>query len=97
MFSGKGDGVKKGNIMKMNITKEWCMRMAELEDDSAISAGTEVKNGEYRCAMCGGIFAFSDDWKDEEARAEAEQNGFDLTECLIICDDCYKLTPWGQL
>jgi Fe2+ or Zn2+ uptake regulation protein len=57
----------------------------------------EVQDGEYRCAMCGGIFAFSDDWKDEEARAEAEQNGFDLTECLIVCDDCYKLTPWGQL
>lgn len=54
---------------------------------------TEIKEGEYRCAMCGGIFTFIEG-ADKEARAEAEHNGFDINDCVIICDDCYKLTIW---
>lgn len=56
----------------------------------------EFKDGEYRCAQCGKIFVISNDWSNEKAMDEAQQNGFDLTECVIICDDCYKLTPWGM-
>jgi Fe2+ or Zn2+ uptake regulation protein len=54
----------------------------------------EVQDGEFRCSMCGEFFSFSDNWTNEEAMDEAKQNGFDLTECLIVCDDCYKLTIW---
>jgi len=54
----------------------------------------EVQEGEYRCAMCGEIF--TSEWSDKEAQIEAVQHGFDLTACMVVCDDCYKLTPWGN-
>jgi len=81
------------------------MKDSEVPDDfiKALAYNTakecpdaEVQEGEYRCAMCGRIFAFSDVWTDDEARDEAERKGIDLTESVIVCNDCYKLTPWGQ-
>ena len=50
--------------------------------------------GEYRCEMCGGVFSYG--WSDDEAKAEANANGFDVANCGVVCDDCYKLTPWGR-
>jgi len=50
--------------------------------------------GEYRCEMCRGIFAFG--WSDEEARKEAEDKGIDPNASSLVCDDCYRLTPWGR-
>lgn len=58
----------------------------------------ELKDNEFRCRMCNGIF--EKDWSDAEAVAEAESNGFDPLEAPdnygMVCDDCYKKTPWGK-
>ncbi len=48
----------------------------------------------YTCAMCGGTY--ETDWSDEEATAEAETHGFVVEECDLVCDPCYKLTPFGR-
>lgn len=48
----------------------------------------EIQGDEYRCSMCKGIFKSG--WTDEEAKAEAEANGFNPDTCAVICDDCYK-------
>ena len=53
----------------------------------------EVKRGQFRCEMCHEVFDFK--WTEEEARAEAEGKGLDVNDCGVVCDDCYKLTPWG--
>jgi DNA-directed RNA polymerase subunit RPC12/RpoP len=44
----------------------------------------------YRCAHCGGIFEKG--WTDEEAMAEQKEDlpGVPLSECELVCDDCYK-------
>jgi DNA-directed RNA polymerase subunit RPC12/RpoP len=49
-------------------------------------------NKTYQCAMCMGIFDFSDDWTDKDARKEAIENGFDpdAEDNEIVCDDCYQ-------
>ena len=52
-----------------------------------------MKDNEYKCDMCGGVFEKG--WPDEEAKAEAEQNfGKPVEqwneEAAIICDDCYQ-------
>ncbi len=58
----------------------------------------EVKAGEFRCSHCGKIFTFKrdDGWDNDKAMDEAHQHGIDLTNARIVCDDCYKLTPWGS-
>ena len=53
-----------------------------------------VRPAQYKCAMCHGIFDF--EWSDEEAKIEAEGKGLDVSDCGIVCDDCYKKTPWGR-
>lgn len=58
------------------------------------TAEGQPAHGEYECAMCHGIFSFG--WTDEEAKAEAEGKGLDVERCGIVCDDCYKKTPWGH-
>ena len=50
--------------------------------------------GTYKCEMCHEEFEFG--WGDEEAKQEAIDNGFDVNDCGVVCDDCYKLTPWGR-
>jgi hypothetical protein len=49
----------------------------------------------FPCAMCGQRFPYNPDWTDEDAREEAAANGFDVEECELVCDVCYRLTPWG--
>jgi epoxyqueuosine reductase QueG len=44
--------------------------------------------------MCGGIFEKG--LTDEEAIAEAESKGLNVSDCDLVCDDCYKKTPWGK-
>jgi hypothetical protein len=57
-----------------------------------------VGAGRFRCEMCGGIFDLGD---DDEARTEAEVNGFnpkvldDPDQFGLVCDDCHRKTPWG--
>lgn len=48
----------------------------------------------YTCAMCGETF--ETDWSDEEACAEAESNGIDPKQSGLVCDDCYKKTPYAD-
>lgn len=50
---------------------------------------------QYECEMCHGIFEFG--WTDEEATEEAESKGIDMNNCGIVCDVCYKQTPWGLI
>ena len=54
-----------------------------------------IQPDHYQCAMCGCILDH-DQQNEDSARIEAEINGFDINECAMVCDDCYKLTPWGQ-
>lgn len=49
---------------------------------------------QYQCAMCGGVFVPA--WTEDEAIAEAEGHGLDVSDCGVVCDDCYKSTPWGS-
>jgi hypothetical protein len=43
----------------------------------------------YECDKCHGVFVFG--WSDEDARAEADENGFDPDDdCGMVCDDCYQ-------
>lgn len=53
-----------------------------------------MKPNEYRCAMCKEVFEFA--WTEEEAKAEALSKGIDPDPECIVCDDCYKQTPWGE-
>lgn len=56
----------------------------------------DLEPGTFRCAMCGGIFPEGD---EDEALAEALSRGFDprAEECVLLCDDCNRATPWGRL
>ena len=49
----------------------------------------KIKENEFRCANCGGVFEKG--WSDEEAREEAKQ--WTKEEMAsgesVICDDCY--------
>ena len=49
----------------------------------------EVKRGQFRCEMCHEVFDLG--WTEEEARAEAEGKGLDINDCVLVCDDCYRL------
>lgn len=56
-----------------------------------------MKENEYECAHCHGIFEFvnNDEWSDEKAKAEAETIfGKPVEEWsepgVTICDDCFK-------
>ena len=59
-----------------------------------MSKNGQPGDGEYRCEMCQGIFKFG--WSPEEATAEADEHGLDIEECGMVCDPCYKKTPWSQ-
>lgn len=49
-----------------------------------------MKDNEFQCAVCGGIFEKA--WSEEEAEAELKNDfpGFVKEECDTVCDDCYK-------
>jgi hypothetical protein len=50
-----------------------------------------VKDNEYQCAECGGVFERG--WTEEQARAEQAANGFaDLPpeDTACVCEDCYQ-------
>ncbi len=50
-----------------------------------------MKENEYQCAICKGIFECG--WTDEEAKAEADKNfGAERNHenDMVICDDCFK-------
>lgn len=70
----------------------------DAKPDEGQSASTGVldvvKPVQYLCEMCG--YVFDSGWSDDEAKAEAEVKGLDIDDCGIVCDDCYKLTPWGM-
>ena len=37
------------------------------------------------------------EWTDDQAREEAIAKGIDPDDSGVVCDDCYRKTPWGQL
>ncbi len=45
---------------------------------------------EFICEQCHGVFTRT--WTDDEADAEARDNGFDPDndDMVIVCDDCYQ-------
>ena len=49
-----------------------------------------LKENEFRCTHCGGVFLKG--WSEEEARKEAEQWGDELEEQgeAVVCDPCYQ-------
>jgi hypothetical protein len=47
----------------------------------------------FRCAMCGDLFQKT--WTDNEARMEAIAKGIQPVDGCLVCDDCYRQTPWG--
>lgn len=50
-----------------------------------------MKNDEYKCDMCGGVFKYMT--KEEDVVKEFNTNfpGENVEDSGIICDDCYKL------
>jgi hypothetical protein len=72
------------------------------EDDEVVYPGEDAEpedcgveppgEGKFRCAMCGAIFEMGD---DEAAREEAALQGLDPQSCDMVCDKCYRLTPFG--
>ncbi|MCJ7747858.1 MAG: hypothetical protein MUP27_08945 [Desulfobacterales bacterium] len=54
----------------------------------------QPKEGQYKCATCGGIFDLQNDeeWNDKKAKEELRQSFSDvsLDDCDQICDDCYQ-------
>lgn len=53
----------------------------------------ELKENQYQCAKCGGVFTKG--WSDEEAEAEYKKDFGYLPPVLkddpfLICDDCYN-------
>lgn len=51
---------------------------------------------EYQCARCRKILPKG--WSEEEAQAELKREfpGIEPPDCVIVCDDCYKLTMSEQ-
>jgi len=48
----------------------------------------------FKCAHCGK--SFLEEWSDEEAKAEAAENDFNVESCQKVCDDCYKEFMAGE-
>ena len=51
-----------------------------------------MKDNEYQCAHCSGIFEPEPDWTEEQRWAEHDRNfpGASHETAAHICDDCYK-------
>lgn len=50
-----------------------------------------MKNNEFQCDQCGGIFEIEESWTREDAIEEAKKNfGYFDEDMAKICDDCYK-------
>lgn len=49
-----------------------------------------MKDNEYECAMCGGVFEKG--WTDEEAAKELSEVfiGYTPDDSELVCDDCYR-------
>lgn len=45
--------------------------------------------GDFTCAECGETFTKG--WSDEEMLAEAAVNGFDESDGVVVCEDCFAL------
>lgn len=53
--------------------------------------GDRVKTDGYTCSNCHQWFEYEEGWTDDDAFAEAEANGFDLSDDMaVVCDDCYR-------
>ena len=54
-----------------------------------------MKDNEYQCAMCKGIFEKG--WTEEEATDELKENFGDISkeDCDVICDTCFQSITIG--
>lgn len=68
--------------------------MQGLLDAGHVVAPEPMPPGHFRCEMCGIVDEKA--WSDDEARAEAVAKGIDPDQSGVVCDDCYKKTPWGS-
>lgn len=54
-----------------------------------------IKENEYQCVNCKGIFQKG--WGDEEMEKEAKDFWGEVENPVIVCDDCFKImTGNGQ-
>ena len=51
-----------------------------------------MKENEYQCAHCGGIFEPEPDWTEDKRWAEHESNfpGESHETVEVVCEDCYQ-------
>lgn len=57
---------------------------------------TEIIDDEYTCAGCGATFKTT--WTDQEAMAQAAENGFtEADDLAIVCEDCYQQIMGGAV
>lgn len=54
-----------------------------------------MKDNEYKCAFCGGIFNYirNETWSEEKANEEYKQKfpGESFENRDVICDDCWQI------
>lgn len=52
-----------------------------------------MKENEYQCEHCGGIFELEEDWTEEMKWEEYDRNfpGEPHETKAVVCDDCYKM------
>ena len=58
---------------------------------------TTLKPDEYRCAMCGTVYQFTD--FDAKSELEANFPGGPVDQCDIVCGDCFNGLPtkeWSE-
>jgi hypothetical protein len=58
-------------------------------------AAQDVRDDEYTCAACGGVFGKG--WSDEEAAAESVElfGEWPAEQMAVVCDDCFnKMVGW---
>jgi hypothetical protein len=79
--------------MSKDVPLENILEAIDLVEDCGREIAPGPGPGRFRCEMCGGTFDLGD---DDEARAEAEARGLDVDDCGLVCDACYRLTPWGM-
>lgn len=74
-------------MMKFNFTKEWCIRMAQLDQGEDFRAGAHFTQGEIIASMLKA--AYQEGWQNaidsEFVGDEAQNDRFNQSETLALC------------
>lgn len=57
-----------------------------------------MKDNEFKCAVCGGVFAkvLTDEEAEQQLRDEFG-DGWTPGDCDMVCDDCYQeMVVWAE-